>query len=65
MSNYNGSSSDRRTLIKDILHVPLNKVWRGKGMLQEMRDSYAMKHASAYAMLHALVHEKRQRVKAP
>jgi hypothetical protein len=26
MFNYNGSSSDSRTLIKDILHVPLNKV---------------------------------------
>jgi hypothetical protein len=64
MFNYNGSSSDSRTLIKDILHVPHNNVWTGKGMLQEMRDSYAMKHASAYAMLHVLVHE-RHRLNAP
>jgi len=34
-------------------------------MLQEMRDSCAMKHASADAMLHALVHEKMHRLIAP
>ena len=49
---------------KDILHVPL-KVWTGKGMLQETRDFCAMKHASADEMLHALVHEKRDRLNAP
>ena len=32
-------------------------------MLQEMRDSCAMKHASADATLHALMHEKRHRLK--
>jgi hypothetical protein len=34
-------------------------------MLQEMSDSCAMKHPSADAMLHALVHEKRHRLNAP
>jgi hypothetical protein len=34
-------------------------------MLQEMRDSCAMKHPSADAMLHALMHEKRHSRNAP
>jgi len=46
---------------KDILHVPLNNVWTGEGMLQEMRDSCAMKYASTDAMLH----EKGRRLNAP
>ena len=50
---------------KDILHIPLNNVWKGEGMLQEMRYSCTMKHTSADAMLHALVHEKRHRLNAP
>jgi hypothetical protein len=48
----------RCNVSKSILHVPLNNVSRGEGMLQEMRDFCAMKHASADAMLHVLVHER-------
>jgi len=44
-------------VFKDILHVPLNNVWT-EGMLQEMRNSCVTTHASADAMLHALVHKK-------
>jgi hypothetical protein len=36
-----------------------------KGMLQEMHDSCAMKHSSADATLHVLVHEKRHRLNVP
>jgi hypothetical protein len=50
---------------KDTLHAPLKKVWTGEGMLQEMHESWAKRHASADAMLHALVDEKRHRLNTP
>jgi hypothetical protein len=59
------ATAEHCNVSKDILPVSLNNVWTEEGMLQEMRDSCAMKHASADAMFRPLVHEKRHRLDAP
>jgi hypothetical protein len=51
VSPKNLPSNVLNNVSKDILHVPLNNVWKGERTLQETRDCCAMKHAPEDAML--------------